>query len=249
MAETEEKKQEEQTQVEAQPSPVTEQAPDASEQPAPSAPSAPNAGNDATQASSEAQGAAPSEVTPAAGAVQTAQPEKTFTQSQVNELVGKARIEGRESAMKALYDKYGVEDDESLDEMFGNGEKYDDLNEQFESQSKQYSDLQAENALLKSGIAPEKFDDVKAILAYNQMEFTPESIQAMSQTHPEWFSSAQAQAPKMVTPEEAQAMGKPNATPSATPTPSTITKLGEGPHPVNESEDEEAKAMKLFGLN
>ena len=53
-----------------------------------------------------------------------------FTQSQVNKLAGKAREEGRASALKELFARYGVADENELNGIFGKGQTYDDLNEE-----------------------------------------------------------------------------------------------------------------------
>ena len=47
--------------------------------------------------------------------------EKMLTQSQVNELVGRARQEGRESALKELYGRYGVSGDTEKKDAGGGG--------------------------------------------------------------------------------------------------------------------------------
>ena len=59
------------------------------------------------------------------------QPEKMLTQSQVNELVGRARQEGRESAMRELYGRYGVSSDEEMNDVFGRGQTYAALDDEY----------------------------------------------------------------------------------------------------------------------
>ena len=176
--------------------------------------------------------------------------EKMLTQSQVNELVGKARAEGRASAMKELYERYGVSDDNEMNDIFGKGQGYDVLNDEYTSLNGKYGDMAAENALLKSGISANCWDDVKAILGYKGMDITVENIQSELATHPYWQSNvAEAGAEnKEITPEMAESFAektKPvKAAPSQT---STIRKLGSNV-PESKVDLEENEMMKVFGL-
>ena len=184
------------------------------------------------------------------------QPEKMIPQSQVDKLVGKARQEGRESAMKALYDKYGVESPDALDELFGNGQRYDGLNDQFSDTQNSLKSLQTENALLRSKVDPSRYDDVKARLAFDNFDVTPENIQQELATHPEWLGNQQAQqgqpnqqiplTPEMGQQAVQQSQARAQNTPA--PEPSVITKLGSQPI-AKPAEDEEEKAMHLYGLD
>ena len=58
--------------------------------------------------------------------------ERTFTQDQVNQMVGKARAEGREKgyeqAKREALERYGVETDDELDVLFSDGARYGELN-------------------------------------------------------------------------------------------------------------------------
>lgn len=116
--------------------------------------------------------------------------EQTLTQSQVNELVGKARQDGRqkgyESAKSELLAKYGVKDEAELDAIVSNGKKYDELNGRFEETGKSLAEARSELALSKGGIIPERQDDVKAILTAKGLEITQENIESLLPTHPEW---------------------------------------------------------------
>lgn len=164
------------------------------------------------------------------------EPEKMIPQSQVNKLVGEARAEGRASALKELYGRYGVNDDNEMNDMFGKGQGYDLLNDEYSALNGKYSSVAAENALLKSGVLENRWDDVKAILGSKNMDITVENIAAEMATHPEWGNRAT----KEFTPE----MGENFAQVAQT---STIRKLGSNT-PEPKVDDEEAKAMKMFGL-
>ena len=175
-----------------------------------------------------------------------------LTQSQVDAIAAKARAEGRKSALKELYGKYGVDTDKDLDELLGNGERYGELNEQYKTQEQQIADLQSENVLLKSRIDPSKFDDVKAILSFKNLEVTPENVASMMQTHPEWVPS-NANQPQILTPQGAQAMVDQSAqNAAAKPAPEAsqvIPKLGGSPEQQKDDAlSEHDKAMKLFGV-
>lgn len=129
---------------------------------------------------------------------------KMFTQEQLNELIGKARKEGRESAMRdietqlqsardetsaKLREKYGVTSDEEMDAIFGKGQQYDSIYEENTTYGKQLRDKEAEIALLQSGVSPDRFGDVRAILGMKGLDITPENIQTEMATHAEWTNS------------------------------------------------------------
>ena len=172
--------------------------------------------------------------------------EQTFTQSRVNELVGRARQEGRESALKELFNRYGVNSDEEMNEVFGRGQAYDGLNDEYSAVQSSYNDLRTENALLRSEVAPERYEDVKLILGGKGMDVTVENIAMMLPSHPEWKGSTgvnEVNPNADIAPQPAT--GLPNGTP-AQPT-AQIRQLSTDatPEPVESDED---KAMKLYGL-
>lgn len=150
------------------------------------------------EAKEEAKGEEP-EPTPAAE-TKEAEPETkeakdkaespTLTQSQVNELVGKARQDGRqkgyETAKSELLAKYGVKDESELETLVSNGRKYGELNGRFEETGKSLAEARSELALSKGGIIPERQEDVKAILTAKGLEITQENIESLLPTHPEW---------------------------------------------------------------
>lgn len=176
--------------------------------------------------------------------------EPTFTQSRVNELVGRARQEGRESAMKELYSRYGVNTDDELNEVFGRGQAYDGLNDEYSAVQSSYNDLRTENALLRSEVAPERYEDVKLILGGKGMDVTVENIAMMLPSHPEWKGGTIGVSPANTnTPDIAPqpATGLPNGTPTVSNSRAQIRQLSTdaSPEPVESDED---KAMKLYGL-
>lgn len=197
--------------------------------------------------------------------------EKMLTQSQVNELVGRARQEGRESAMKELYARYGVSNDSEMNDIFGRGQAYDDLDYDYQNQTTSYQEALAENALLKSHIDENRYEDVKLILGGKGLEVNAENIEALLPSHPEWRSSMSAQpnindapvaaegdimAPKpqlgeeeldnMVEQQKINEMQKPNPNNK----PMTLKKLGNEPSAPDPEYDERAMVRKeLFGFD
>lgn len=170
------------------------------------------------------------------------QPVKTFTQDEVNSMLGKTRQEARQRAREEyaeeIRSKYGLDDDNQLDSLVGDGQRFDALNQQYGDEAKKVSDLESENALLKSGVPAERFNDVKAILAYGKMEVTPENIQSAMATHPEWKGAVAETAPTTT-----------QSPASAKPVPSVITKVGGEPNAQTQSSEEEKKHVMqdVFG--
>lgn len=172
---------------------------------------------------------------------------RTFTQEQVNELVGKARKEGRESAMRALYERYGVVGDSELDGIFGKGQAYDGLSDDYESQGGLYREALTENALLKARVSPERWADAKAILGAMGLDVTEESIESLIPSHPEWRPAPEE--PKVLTPGMAEGLPEPGQGAAAQERPATLRKLGGEPSPEARPEDEESRVRRLYGID
>lgn len=180
--------------------------------------------------------------------------EKMLTQSQVNELVGRARAEGRQSAMKELYGRYGVNDDNEMNDIFGRGQGYDLLNEEYTGLQGRYGNLAAENALLKTQVVPARWDDVKAILGTKGMEVSVENIQSEMATHPEWINHAVdnsvSQPGQDISPDMMEEMADGTRSVSMqrqAPQISQVRKMGTTiPEPRVDNEDTDV--MKWFGL-
>lgn len=122
---------------------------------------------------------------------------KTFTQEEVNDIVGKIRVNTREKTFKYIYDRYGVGSEEELDEMVGSAqrldtfrEKYDadksDWTRQLQERDTQLSDIKEKVALMESGIDSARYEDAKLILKGKGLEVTLENINNELTTHPEW---------------------------------------------------------------
>lgn len=160
-----------------------------------------------------------------------------FTQSQVNELVGRARQEGRqkgyESAKAELRERYGVDGDNDLDRLFADGGRYDELSSRYEQSGKELAEARAELALARSGIAPERQSDARAILAGGGMDVTEENIASLLPTHPEWLGKKRDEEPKV------------DEKPIPQPKPMT---LGIEPKSPSDESSIRDQVMKMYGL-
>ena len=182
--------------------------------------------------------------------------EKMLTQSQVNELVGRARQEGRESALKELYGRYGVSGDSELNDVFGRGQAYLTLDDDFKAEQSSNKALLAENALLKTKVDESRWEDIKAILGSKNMDITPENIEAEIPTHPEWRQtvSVQQQQQAQAQPQQDSLQPQPQQQAAQQPQQAVLRKLGsestakDGGNGDDE-ESEQERAMKLFGFN
>lgn len=178
--------------------------------------------------------------------------EKMLTQSQVNELVGRARQEGRESALKELYGRYGVSGDSELNDVFGRGQAYLTLDDDFKAEQSSNKALLAENALLKTKVDESRWEDIKAILGSKNMDITPENIEAEIPTHPEWRQMVSVQQQQQAQAQPQQDSLQPQPQPQQQQ--AVLRKLGsestakDGGNGDDE-ESEQERAMKLFGFN
>ena len=188
------------------------------------------------------------EAEPAGEPETTEEPEptaRTFTQEEVNVLVGKARAEGRkrgyEQAQTEARQKYGVDDDEQLDALFADGTRYGEAAARLAESGNSLKEVKAELALVRSQILPERQNDVKAILAANGLDVTEEAIASLLPTHPEWRAQAMPSPNQGAAPAPAPEIPQPTQT-------KPIKSLGVEPS-TEGANDEQGKAMRLFGLN
>lgn len=180
--------------------------------------------------------------------------EKMLTQSQVNELVGRARQEGRESALKELYGRYGVSGDSELNDVFGRGQAYLTLDDDFKAEQSSNKALLAENALLKTKVDESRWEDIKAILGSKNMDITPENIEAEIPTHPEWRQTVSVQQQSQVQAQPQQDSPLQAQQPQPQQQQAVLRKLGSESTAKNggngdDEESEKEQAMRLFGFN
>lgn len=180
----------------------------------------------------------------------TSTPARTFSQEELNEITGKTRVDTRNKTFQYIYDRYGVKDEAGLDELVGNAQRYDSLNEQYENDRKSWSeasaardkelaDIKEQVALMQSGIDNARYEDAKLILRGKGLEVTLDNINTELATHPEW-SKKESVSEK---PFEKVGPGVSNSTPNE-----PVTKLSVlGNEPTSGSgESEEDIAMRMF---
>lgn len=179
---------------------------------------------------------------------------KTFTQSQVNEMMGNCRTETREKTYRYIYDRYGVNSEEELDELIGNAQRFDSLREQYDqdkenwkqtssARDKELSDIKEQVALLQSGIDNSRYEDAKFILRGKGLEVNAENIQKELATHPEWRKDAKT---SMDEPNPNFIKKSEGEMPPKKPV-SKITVLGNGNDAQNSANEEEDYVLnKMF---
>ena len=169
---------------------------------------------------------------------------KTFTQGEVDKLVGDTRVKTREKTFRYVYDRYGVKNEEELDSLVANAQRYDTQKEMYDSDkasweqerdenSKKLTEMSETIALMQSDIDPERYEDAKLILRGKGMEITLENIQEQLATHPEWAKEK----------EEEKVEEKPEPQKPAM----RIKALGNEPKQAPEMSEEE-QAQKLFKM-
>lgn len=172
-----------------------------------------------------------------------------FSQSQVNDITGKTRIETREKTFRYIYDRYGVNSEEELDELVGNAQRYDSLQEQYEGDKKSWkendianaqklAELSEQVALMQSGIDDARYEDAKFILKGKGLDVSLENIKNELATHPEWQKSVGA--PKEEPNPNFVKAGEPAINPQPAEPESRISVLGNDKAPetkVNSEED------------
>lgn len=120
-----------------------------------------------------------------------------FTQSQVNEMVGKTRTDTRDKTFRYIYDRYGVNSEEELDNLVGNAQRFDSLKEEYDAARADWKNqssardlelagVKEQVALMQSGIDSSRYEDAKFILKGKGLEVSLENIQQELATHPEW---------------------------------------------------------------
>lgn len=112
---------------------------------------------------------------------------QTFTQDQVNDFV-RNRLEKYQSR---LYNRYGVNGKNELDELVGKSQSYDVMKEKFEATQNELAQFREENSFIKNNINPEKYEDIRAYFKGKGIEFTNENLINELATHNEWLTPKQ----------------------------------------------------------
>lgn len=205
---------------------------------------------------------APGEIDPETG-IAEGSATKTFTQSQVDEIAGKIRKETREKVTKSFFDRYGVNSEEELDDLFGDAQRYTTVQDMFDTERKAWTEadtarnaelasLKESVALLESGIDRNRYEDAKFILKGKGLEVTVENIEQELATHPEWKStpSGPSTEPTPEHPFRKLPQGAPiPGAPAKSEPPTQLNVLGNNGSDNPEPElSERERAMKLFKL-
>lgn len=178
---------------------------------------------------------------------------KMFTQSQVDEIAGKTRVDTREKTFRYIYGRYGVDSEEQLDELVGRAQKFDLLQEDFDAQKKSWEEhntqrdrelveIKEQVALMQSGIDSNRYEDAKLILKGKGLEVNLENIERELATHPEWrkVSSGTSE-------EEEKNFVKVDETKTITPTQvSKVSVLGNEASSYDGESEEDYALNKIF---
>lgn len=106
--------------------------------------------------------------------------EKTFTQDELNNIVG----ERLERAKNSLYEKHGVKNADELEALFEKAKGYEALKTERDDFAQQIS-------FLKNNIKPDRYEDVKTYFKGKEMPFDDETLKSLLITHPEWVNKAE----------------------------------------------------------
>lgn len=131
------------------------------------------------------------------GTTEEAPATKSFSQSQVDEIAGRARKEGRDKAVKYFFSRYGVNSEEELDDLFSDAQRFLTARDDFDERTKHWEEMDATRnaelqevkekvALLESGIDKDRYEDAKLILKGKGLDITTDNIFNEMGTHPEW---------------------------------------------------------------
>lgn len=177
---------------------------------------------------------------------------KTFTQNQVNDMVGTTRTETREKTFRYIYDRYGVNSEAELDELVGNAQRYDSLNEKYEGDKKAWktsdaesqqklADLSEQVALMQSGIDSGRYEDAKFILKGKGLDVSLDNIKSELATHPEWSKKGSEESnPNFVK------SGEPAIEPQPAEPESKISVLGNDNAPSKGGNEEDYVLGRMF---
>ena len=181
--------------------------------------------------------------------------EKMLSQSQVNEIVGKTRTETRDSTLKAMFDHFGVDNEEALEALVGDGQRYPMLKEEYDGNKKtseqriaelegKLSDVSTELALFRSDIDPDRYEDAKLILKGKGLDITADNIKQELLTHPEWEKKSIVKEE----PTSSSSMVFEKDRPSEEEPTSRISRLGNDKPEATRETSEKDSAMELFDI-
>lgn len=113
--------------------------------------------------------------------------EKSFSQSELDEIIGKR--------LNKLYSKYGVKNQEELDTLIGKAQQRDVYKETNDTLLSENKELKERLMFIGSDIDKDKYDDVKAYFKGKELELNNENLANALTTHPEWLRKVKSVEP------------------------------------------------------
>lgn len=136
---------------------------------------------------------------------------QNYTQEQVNEIV-RSRLD---RANKAIYGRYGVENEQGLDELVGMAQAYQTMKSRYDAMEDELRGLKEQNMFHANGVLSEKEDDVRTYFKGKGLEMSDEALKQVLFTHPEWLAAAKPAPTTTIVPLGSQADDSPKADPEA----------------------------------
>lgn len=115
---------------------------------------------------------------------------RTFTQADVDEIVGKRLERDRKAFCKRL----GVEDEEGIDALLARAAEAESAKASLAEARAKIAELSEMQALLTHDVSPARYDDVRAHFKGKGIELSGESLAHELQTHPEWLNKREGEA-------------------------------------------------------
>jgi hypothetical protein len=116
--------------------------------------------------------------------------EKTFTKTEVNDLMAKRVKRSHQS----FFNRYGVKDLNELDDLVGRAgsydstkKNYDSLNEIYNSLNNQHKELNKKYAYKVGGIDENRIPDIEAYFKGRGIDIDENSLTEELKNHPEWI--------------------------------------------------------------
>lgn len=151
----------------------------------------------------------------------SSKPERTFTQSQVNDIM-KRRVE---RSHNAFFTRYGVKDLNELDNLFGKAGDHDTLTAERDELTKKYGDLENDYkdltkryAYKSCNISDDKIQDIETYFKGKGIDIDENTLIKELKAHPDWANKV-----------------------------ATIQQLG-AEASVKTEADERAEAARIFGV-
>lgn len=136
---------------------------------------------------------------------------QNYTQEQVNEIV-RSRLD---RASKAIYGRYGVENEQGLDELVSMAQAYETMKSRYDAMQDELRGLKEQNMFHANGVLSEKEDDVRTYFKGKGLEMSDEALKQVLFTHPEWLAVAKPAPTTTIVPLGSQADDSPKADPEA----------------------------------